>query len=203
MKKSSQDAADLDAESEVLDETTPTEAQTETPAEPQLDAEPQVESASQPVTEPEPTSADAPTAPDASALEARIAELTNDLQRTRADFENYRKQTELQRSQAMSAARFATVEKFLPLVDDFSRAITTYPDQLAPLSKSFEKLLLSLGLSIIESTPGTEFNPDFHEAVSVEDGDGDTEVIAEILRPGYLYEGAVLRPAMVKVGRTA
>lgn len=139
--------------------------------------------------------------PDTSAFESKITELTNDLQRTRADFENYRKQTELQRSQAMSAARFATVEKFLPLVDDFSRAISTYPDQLAPLAKNFEKLLSGLGLSAIDSNPNTEFNPDFHEAVSVEDGEGETEVVIETLRPGYLYEGAVLRPAMVKVGR--
>lgn len=136
---------------------------------------------------------------ESSDFEAQIAELTNDLQRTRADFENYRKQTELQRSQAMSAARFATVEKFLPLVDDMSRALATYPEQLSPLAKNFEKLLSSLGLSIIDSQPGTEFNPDFHEAVSVEDGDGETEVVVETLRPGYLYEGAVLRPAMVKV----
>lgn len=142
-----------------------------------------------------------PATPQTPDYPAQITELTNDLQRTRADFENYRKQAELQRSQAMSAARFATVEKFLPLVDDFSRAIATYPDQLAPLSKSFEKLLSSLGLSVINSQPSTEFNPDFHEAVSVEDGDGETEVIIETLRPGYLYEGAVLRPAMVKVGR--
>lgn len=139
--------------------------------------------------------------PDASAFEVRIIELTNDLQRTRADFENYRKQTELQRSQAMSAARFATVEKFLPLIDDFSRALATYPDQLAPLAKNFEKLLSSLGLSVINSESGTEFNPDFHEAVSVEDGEGETEVITETLRPGYSYEEVVLRPAMVKVGR--
>lgn len=150
-------------------------------------------------------SVDASTNPEAtgpsesSDFEAQIAELINDLQRTRADFENYRKQTELQRSQAMSAARFATVEKFLPLVDDMSRALATYPEQLSPLAKNFEKLLSSLGLSIIDSQPGTEFNPDFHEAVSVEDGDGETEVVVETLRPGYLYEGAVLRPAMVKV----
>lgn len=170
----------------------PDTTNTNTDAEPEVVNEPQLET--------EQTIADAQ-APDVSALEAQIIELTNDLQRTRADFENYRKQTELQRSQAMSAARFATVEKFLPLVDDFSRALATYPDQLAPLTKNFEKLLSSLGLGIIDSAPNTEFNPDFHEAVSVEDGEGETEVIMETLRPGYLYEGAVLRPAMVKVGR--
>jgi len=181
MKKTTLNTTDIDAEPETLDET-----QAETPT----DTRPQAEPAES-----------TPPAPDSSALEAQITELTNDLQRTRADFENYRKQTELQRSQAMSAARFATVEKFLPLVDDFSRALATYPDQLAPLAKSFEKLLSSLGLSIVNSEPGTEFNPDFHEAVSVEDSEGETEVITETLRPGYLYEGTVLRPAMVKVGR--
>lgn len=133
---------------------------------------------------------------------AKITELTNDLQRTRADFENFRKQTELQRSQAMNASRLATVEKFLPLVDDFSRAITTYPEQLAPLEKSLVKLLDSLNLKPMDTAPGTIFNPDFHEAISVE-GEGDVEVITETLRPGYLYEDTVLRPAMVKVGYSA
>lgn len=136
--------------------------------------------------------------PDATTA---LAELTNDLQRTRADFENYRKQVEAQKSQAMSAARLATVTKFLPLVDDFERAITAYPEQLSPLQKSFEKTLKTLGLAKIDSNPGTEFNPDLHEAVSVDDGDGTTEVISETLRPGYLYDSSVLRAAMVKVTR--
>lgn len=130
---------------------------------------------------------------------AIVAELTNDLQRTRADFENFRKQVEVQKSQAMAAAKYATVTKFLPLVDDFSRAIDAYPEQLSPLSKSLDKTLQGLGLARIVSTPGTEFNPDLHEAISVEDDEGDTEVIAETLRPGYTYDGAVIRAAMVKV----
>lgn len=129
----------------------------------------------------------------------QITELTNDLQRTRADFENFRKQVDLQKTQAMAAARYATVEKFLPLLDDLSRAIATYPDQLAPLEKNLAKLLQSLNLALIDSQPGTEFNPDFHEAVSVEDEGGDLEVVSETLRPGYLYDGSVLRAAMVKV----
>lgn len=130
-----------------------------------------------------------------------IIELTNDLQRTRADFENFRKQVENQRTQAMSAAKYATVAKFLPLVDDFERALQTYPEQLAPLQKSFDKTLSSLGLARINSESGTEFNPDFHEAISVEDEGGETEVVSETLRPGYLYDGTVIRTAMVKVKR--
>ncbi len=132
------------------------------------------------------------------SIDSAIEELTNDLQRTRADFENYRKQVEAQKTQAMSTAKYATVIKFLPLVDDFERALETYHDQLAPLQKSFEKTLSSLNLIKINSQPGTEFNPDFHEAISVE-GEGETEVIAETLRPGYLYDGNVIRAAMVKV----
>ncbi len=130
---------------------------------------------------------------------AATNELLNDLQRTRADFENYRKQVESQKAFAMSAAQYATVEKFLPLVDDFERALSTYPEQLAPLRKNFDKTLSTLGLARIASEPGVEFNPDLHEAVSVEDDEGDTEVIAETLRPGYLYNGSVIRAAMVKV----
>ena len=128
----------------------------------------------------------------------KITELTNDLKRTRADFENFRKQTETQKANAMNLARYATVEKFLPLLDDIDRAFQIYPDQLSPLKKSLEKTLLDLKLSKIDSTVNTEFNPDFHDAIMVE-GDGDKEVIAETLRPGYLYDGAVIRPAMVKV----
>ena len=128
---------------------------------------------------------------------AQITELTNDLQRTRADFENYRKQVEAQREAAKIAARNATVAKFLPLLDDLDRAFGAYAE-LAPLGKTLDKTLQGLGLSRIP-TEGN-FNPDLHDAVMVE-GEGEQEVIAETLRPGYYYEGEVLRPAMVKVRR--
>lgn len=135
--------------------------------------------------------------------EEQLAELTNDLQRTRADFENYRKQVEAQRAQAMSVAKYATVEKFLPLLDDIDRAMGVYSEQLSPLAKSLTKTLKSLNLEKINSEAGTEFNPDYHEAVSVEDEGGDLEVIAETLRPGYLYDGNVVRVAMVKVKKVS
>ena len=131
-------------------------------------------------------------------LTAKIAELTNDLQRTRADFENYRKQVELQKESACRAARQATVIKMLPVLDDMDRALATYANELAPLKKSFDKTLEGLGIAKIPSEVGVEFNPDLHDAVMVE-GEGEKEVIAETLRPGYYYESEVLRPAMVKV----
>lgn len=133
----------------------------------------------------------------------KINELTNDLQRTRADFENFRKQVEAQKLQAMAVAKYATVEKFLPMLDDIDRAIAAYPDELKPLEKNLQKTLKSLGLVKIDSKVGTEFNPDFHEAISVEDEGGDLEVIAETLRPGYLYDNNVVRAAMVKVKKPA
>ena len=141
----------------------------------------------------------APAQPAQNPLADKIAELTNDLQRTRADFENFRKQIELREEAVKNNTKAATVLKMLPLVDNFALAIATY-QELAPLAKTFEKTLAELNLQQIPAIPGqTEFNPDLHEAISMADGDGEKEIIAEVLRPGYLYEGAVLRPAMVKV----
>ena len=132
--------------------------------------------------------------------DAKIAELTNDLQRTRADFENFRRQTEIQKEQYGNVVKFATVNKILPLIDDIERAIAANPDTLKPLEKNLEKTSTNLGLTKIESEPGETFNPDLHDAVMV-DGDGDNEVIAETLRTGYYYDGQVLRPTMVKVSK--
>lgn len=132
-------------------------------------------------------------------VKAKIEELTNDLQRTRADFENFRKQVELQKANEKKATKYATVGKLLPLLDDLDRAITSYAE-LRPLEKSMKKTLDDLELKKISSEEGVEFNPDLHDAVMVE-GEGEKEVIAETLRPGYYYESEVLRPAMVKVKR--
>ena len=130
-------------------------------------------------------------------LKVQIDELTNDLQRTRADFENFRKQIEVQKENERKATKYATVMKVLPLIDDMNRAIETY-EELGPLAKTMEKTLKDLNLAKIDSGEGVEFNPELHDAMMV-DGEGEKEVIAETLRPGYYYEGEVLRPAMVKV----
>ena len=138
---------------------------------------------------------------DTSTLESQMAELVGDLQRTRADFENFRKQVELQKENEKKAARLATVYKMLPLLDDIDRAIESY-EELKPLEKSLSKVMKELGLSKIESGAGVDFNPDVHEAVMTE-GDGEKEIVAETLRAGYYYEGEVLREAMVKVKRVS
>ncbi len=130
----------------------------------------------------------------------KINELINDLQRTRADFENFRRQTDIQKTQYGNVVKFTTIKKVLPLLDDIERAIAANQDTLAPLTKSLEKTIKELGLSKIPSEAGAEFNPDLHDAVMVE-GDGDNELIGETLRTGYYYENEVLRPTMVKVSK--
>ena len=85
----------------------------------------------------------APAQPAQNPLADKIAELTNDLQRTRADFENFRKQIELREEAVKSNTKTATVLKMLPLVDNFALAIATY-QELAPLAKTFEKTLAEL-----------------------------------------------------------
>ena len=132
-------------------------------------------------------------------VDAKVEELTNDLQRTRADFENYRRQVEQQKLQYGNVVKNTTVMKLLPLIDDIDRAIAAN-ENLQPLAKSLEKTLKELILERVETTAGTPFNPDLHEAVMVE-GEGEKEVIAETLRAGYRYDGELIRPAMVKVTR--
>jgi molecular chaperone GrpE len=132
--------------------------------------------------------------------DAKIAELTNDLQRTRADFENFRRQSDIQKQHYGNVVKMTTVKKVLPLLDDIERAAVAQPEAMAPIMKNFEKTLKELGLTKIASNKGEAFNPDLHDAVMV-DGDGDEEVIEETLRAGYYYDGEVLRPAMVKVSK--
>ena len=129
--------------------------------------------------------------------ELKIKELTDDLQRTRADFENFRKQIEARELAAKKMARNATVAKILPLLDDIDRAVGSYVE-LRPLEGTLLKTMKELGLSKISMKEGTEFNPELAEAVMAE-GEGEKETIGEVLRPGYYYEEEVLRPAMVKV----
>lgn len=137
--------------------------------------------------------------PAVAKLEQEKAELILDLQRTRADFENYRKQIETQKENERKATKLATVLKLLPLLDDFERAFSNYAE-LEPLQKTMEKTLKELSIEKINSDEGTEFDPDVHEAVFAE-GEGEKELVAETLRPGYFYEKEVLRPSLVKVKR--
>jgi molecular chaperone GrpE len=139
-----------------------------------------------------------------------IIELTADLQRLRADFENYRKRVEQEKQQAQQNAAAATIMRLLPVVDTIERAVAHAPQDLAEnnwvkgvvgLGKNLDKSLSDLGLTRIQAEPGTPFNPNLHEAVMMDEAEGEHEVVAEELRAGYMLQGAVIRPSMVKVTR--
>lgn len=144
-------------------------------------------------------------------LEQQVVELTQDLQRTRADFENYRKRVEAEKTAARDAGSASTILKLLPIIDNIERAVVYTPEDLIEhkwaqgiggLVKQLDKQLESLNLRRIDAGKGVEFNPDFHEAVQAdEESEGDTEVVAEELQAGYTLNGRPIRHAMVKVTR--
>lgn len=144
-------------------------------------------------------------------LQAENLELKNDLQRTRADFENYRKNVESRVSNAQNLGEKKAILALIPMVDDIERAISHLPEELAQnawaqnvvkMSKNLEKNLSKLGVEKINSSNGAIFNPELHEAIQFdEESEGEEEVIVEELRAGYTLKGEILRAAMVKVGR--
>ena len=144
-------------------------------------------------------------------MDQRIADLTLDLQRTRADFENYRKRVEQEKEMARASGRAGAIMKLLPVVDNIERAIAHLPANLkddawansvVKLTKNLEKSLADMGVERIDAKKDTVFNPDLHEAVQFdEDAEGEHEVIAEELQSGYKVDGVVMRPSMVKVTR--
>ena len=151
------------------------------------------------------------TTPKKDDLEQKIAELTLDLQRNRADFENYRKRTDTEKNVAREMGQASAILRLLPVIDNIERAIAYAPEELkdnpwvqgvSGLVKSLDKSLESLNLKRIDAKPGTEFNPEFHEAIQFdEEAAGDKEVIAEEMQSGYILNGSVVRHAMVKVTR--
>ena len=144
-------------------------------------------------------------------LQQQLGELTLDLQRTRADFENYRKRVEAEKQSAHQMGQAKSVMKLLPVIDTIERAIANVPEELkdnpwakgvAGLSKQLDKQLKEIGLEKINTKPGTLFNPELHQAVQFDEAaEGEKEVIAEELRAGYTLDGVVIRDAMVKVTR--
>ena len=146
----------------------------------------------------------------AEDTQVRLDELTADLQRTRADFENYRKRTEQEKISARQAGKMQAIMELLPVIDNIERALGYVPDELADntwaqsvagLVKNLDKSLEKLALKRIVATPGTAFDPELHQAIAIDEADGDHEVIAEELQGGYILGDSVLRPSMVKVTR--
>lgn len=140
----------------------------------------------------------------------KIAELTNDLQRLRADFENYRKRVDDEKLAMKQYGEEAMIKKFLPVLDTIDRALNNFPEELADnawaqgiqsLAKNLIKTESEIGLKRISASPGTLFDHNLHHAVAVDDSEGDHEVVAEELQPGYTLNGTTLREASVRVGR--
>lgn len=141
----------------------------------------------------------------------KIAELTADLQRTRADFENYRKRVDSEKQAARDLGQASAIIKLLPVVDNIERAIAYEPEDIkdhkwvvgvTSLVKNLEQSLEAMGVKRIEAKEGTPFNPELHDAIQFdEEATGESEVIAEELQAGYTLNGAPIRHAMVKVTR--
>ena len=149
--------------------------------------------------------------PSVDELQQQITELTLDLQRTRADFENFRKRAEIDKQQSMERGEAKTALKMLPVIDTIERAIVHIPDDIAEhqwvqgvasLIKQLDKALADMGIARIEAKSGTLFNPELHQAIQMdEDAVGEQEVVAEELQAGYTLQNVPIRHAMVKVTR--
>ena len=138
----------------------------------------------------------------------KIEELTDKLTRQMAEFDNFRKRTEKEKSQMYEVGAKDIIEKILPIVDNFERGLGSVPEEEknAPFVEGMEKIykqlmttLESVGVKPIEAV-GQEFNPDFHNAVMhVEDDELGENIIAEEFQKGYMYRESVVRHSMVKV----
>lgn len=139
-------------------------------------------------------------------LEQKIGELTEALQRERADAINIRRRNEEQIASLRNMVKADVVKDLLPVIDNFERALAHIPKDLeksdyvkgvSGIVKQFTKTLEDIGVKRIKTT-GEVFDPNLHEAVSVE-GEGIKEVVSEELQAGYTLGDEVIRHAMVKV----
>lgn len=141
-------------------------------------------------------------------LQAKLAEVTGDLQRVQADFVNFRRRAEAERTEIFELAKAKVAHDFLTVRDSFDREQESRPEDVpAEWAKSidsiraqFDQVLGRLGVERFESR-GMRFDPHLHEAVGQEDGDGPDEVVIEELQAGYKLGDQVVRHAMVRVGR--
>lgn len=140
---------------------------------------------------------------------AQIEELTADLQRVQAEFQNYKRRESENRADLMVLAKQEIVAQLLPMLDNIDRALSHRPEELkgnawadgvAQVAKQVTETLKRLGVERITSV-GQPFDHNLHEAIGYDEGEGDREVVSEELQPGYRMGDRVVRPAMVKVKR--
>ena len=138
----------------------------------------------------------------------KIEELTDRVRRQMAEFDNFRKRTEKEKTQMFETGAKSIVEKILPVVDNFERglAAVTEEEKGTPFVEGMEKIYKQLmtvleeaGVKPIEAV-GQEFDPNLHNAVMhVEDEEFGENIIAEEFQKGYTYRDSVVRHSMVKV----
>lgn len=140
-------------------------------------------------------------------LQQQVGELTEALQRERADATNLRRRHDEQMSSLSTHTKVQVVRQLLPVVDNFDRALKHVPEDLKDndyvkgvqsVVKQFEKTLGDLGVERIK-TVGEPFDPNLHEAISMEEGDGKEEIVSEELQSGFILGDSVIRHAMVRV----
>ena len=138
----------------------------------------------------------------------QIEELNDRLKRQIAEFENFRKRTEKEKSQMFDMGARTIIEKILPVVDNFERGLAAVPDEqkedpfITGMDKIYKQMMTELdaiGVKPIECV-GQEFNPDFHNAVmQVENNELESGTVAQELQKGYMYKDTVIRNSMVAV----
>ncbi|MDX1991016.1 MAG: nucleotide exchange factor GrpE [bacterium] len=129
-------------------------------------------------------------------------------QRALADFQNYKRRAEREQQDAHKKAAFDTLMKFVPMFDDFERALANVPEELqgnpwlngvSLIQNKFNKLLEELGVSVIDPV-GQPFDPSQHEAVGRdESAEAESGTVTAVLQKGYSAGDRVLRPALVRV----
>jgi len=142
--------------------------------------------------------------------EAKAAEHLDGWQRAQAEFANYKKRLASQQEQQAAEVRGRVIKHYLDIVDDLERALKNHPKKgegaawaegIEIIYKKLQSYLGNEGLTRIDPL-GERFDPNLHEAVTQEEGQGhESGVIIEVLRPGYMLGERVLRPAAVKVAQ--
>ena len=140
--------------------------------------------------------------------DTQIEDLTDKLRRQMAEFDNFRKRTEKEKSGMFEMGAKSVVEKLLPVVDNFERGLASVPEEqkedpfVAGVDKVYKQLLTvfdELGVKPIEAV-GQPFDPNFHNAVMhVEDDEQGENVVVEEFQKGYMYHDSVVRHSMVNV----
>ena len=142
------------------------------------------------------------------AMQAKIDELEDRVKRQMAEFENFRKRTDKEKTMMFETGAKSVIEKILPVVDNFERGLATIPEEdensgfasgMKMIYKQMMDELDKIGVKPIEAV-GQEFDPNFHNAVmQVESEEYESGVVAQELLKGYMYHESVVRHSMVAV----